>query len=175
MAYELAGNNLTVPNTFAALGFFQLLRFPLGFLPQIIMSAVSAKVALTRISGFLSATEVGGDKEDPGFVETGEVGRVRISGASFKWDEDAERDVTLRDINLDCKPGQLVMIVGAVGCGKSSLLSTLFRQITRLEGTVEVAGKLAYVPQTAWIMNETVRENVLMGKPMDEARCVSCS
>lgn len=142
-----------------------------GFLPQIILSAVSALVALRRIAGFLGNSEVGGD--DAAFSTNAPPGTVSIKNASFVWDKDADRDVTLRDINLECAPGQLTMIVGAVGCGKSSLLATLFRQITTLEGSVAVGGKIAYVPQTAWIMNETVRENVLMGQPMDETRCAS--
>jgi ATP-binding cassette, subfamily C (CFTR/MRP), member 1 len=171
-AYQLSGNDLTPAKTFTSLAFFTLLRFPLGFLPQIILSIVSARVALTRIAGFLGQSEVG--DSDPRYITYGTPGRVKITGASFKWDADSDRDTTLRDINLECSPGQLTMIVGAVGCGKSSLLATIFQQITRLEGTVEVGGAVAYVPQTAWIMNETIRENVLMGKPMDEDRCASC-
>ena len=143
-----------------------------GFLPQIILSSVSALVALRRIAGFLAHSEVGG--VDPDFSTDVTPGLVSIKNASFVWDKDSDRDVTLRDINLECKPGQLTMIVGAVGCGKSSLLATLFRQITRLSGSVAVGGRIAYVPQTAWIMNETVRENVLMGSPMDETRCAPC-
>lgn len=41
--------------------------------------------------------------------------------------------------------------------------------------SVQVGGRVAYVPQTAWIMNETIRENVCMGKPMDSKRCESAS
>lgn len=44
----------------------------------------------------------------------------------------------LEDINLKCLPGTLTMVVGAVGSGKSSLLATLFQQISRLQGTVKV-------------------------------------
>lgn len=45
---------------------------------------------------------------------------------------------TLRDINFKCEPGSLTMVVGAVGSGKSSLLATLFQQITLQEGSVKV-------------------------------------
>lgn len=34
----------------------------------------------------------------------------------------------------------------------------------------QVGGRLAYVPQQAWIMNATLKENVLFGKPFDEQR-----
>ncbi len=35
---------------------------------------------------------------------------------------------------------------------------------------VTVCGRLAYVPQQAWILNATVRENILFGLPYDAAR-----
>jgi ATP-binding cassette, subfamily C (CFTR/MRP), member 1 len=40
---------------------------------------------------------------------------------------------------------------------------------------LQVGGQVAYVPQTAWIMNETLRENILMGQPLDERRYVPFS
>lgn len=40
----------------------------------------------------------------------------------------------------------------------------------KLNGEIRVDGTLAIVPQQAWIYNGTVRENILFGQPMDEAR-----
>ena len=169
-SYSLAGNELSTQQVFTALPLFTLLRFPMGFLPSVVLAVVNVKVALRRIVDFLATTEIKSD--DAGYNTAGAPGTVTIKGGSFKWDlADDERATTLRNVDLHCAKGSLTMIVGAVGCGKSSLLATLFRQIPRLEGTVEVGGSLAYVPQTAWIMNETVRENILMGAPLDEARC----
>ena len=37
----------------------------------------------------------------------------------------------LSDITLDVKPGQLVGVVGAVGAGKSSVLSSILREVCR--------------------------------------------
>lgn len=65
--------------------------------------------------------------------------------------------MTLTDINLEARPGTLTMIVGGVGCGKSSLLSSLIGHISRLSGSVEVGGRIAYVAQSAWIMNATLQ------------------
>jgi ATP-binding cassette subfamily C (CFTR/MRP) protein 1 len=166
--YTAAGNKLTPAKVFTALPLFSLLRMPMGFLPSILLSIINCKVALKRISGFLAGGEV--TDEDPGFITSGVKGSVIIKDGFFKWDEDDNRPVTLRNINLHCKPGTLTMIVGAVGCGKSSVLGTLFKQIPRQSGSVEVGGSLAYVPQTPWIMNATIRENVLMGAEFAEDR-----
>ena len=48
-------------------------------------------------------------------------------------------------------------MVGAVGSGKSSLLSALLGEMKRTRGVVNVFGKVAYVPQQAWIQNTTLQ------------------
>jgi len=76
----------------------------------------------------------------------------------------------LRDIQLDAPPGSLTMIVGAVGSGKSSLLSALVGLMERRRGAAAMRGRVALVSQTAWIVNDTVQANVLLGAPFDAAR-----
>ncbi|XP_031596637.1 multidrug resistance-associated protein 5 [Oreochromis aureus] len=70
---------------------------------------------------------------------------------------------TLHRINLCIKKGSLVGICGGVGSGKSSLLSALLGQMTLLEGKVAVSGGFAYVSQQAWILNDSLKENILFG------------
>ena len=55
-------------------------------------------------------------------------------------------------------------VVGTIGSGKSSLLSALLGDMVRLEGEANVQGKVAYVPQQAWIRNATLRNNIIFGK-----------
>uniref|UniRef100_A0A8C5GV90 Uncharacterized protein n=1 Tax=Gouania willdenowi TaxID=441366 RepID=A0A8C5GV90_GOUWI len=66
--------------------------------------------------------------------------------------------------------GSLVGICGGVGSGKSSLLSALLGQMTLLEGNVAVNGGFAYVSQQAWILNDSLRENILFGNAYDSNR-----
>ncbi|KAF8977551.1 hypothetical protein BGZ46_007309 [Entomortierella lignicola] len=78
---------------------------------------------------------------------------------------------TLSDINLRIPEGNLIAIVGRVGQGKSSLLSSIMGEMYKNpKSTVTVYGDLAYVPQQAWIINATVRDNILFGKPFDQAK-----
>uniref|UniRef100_A0A672S2S7 Multidrug resistance-associated protein 5-like n=1 Tax=Sinocyclocheilus grahami TaxID=75366 RepID=A0A672S2S7_SINGR len=60
--------------------------------------------------------------------------------------------------------GLLLGVSGGVGSGKSSLLSALLGQMTLLGGSVAVNGDFAYVAQQAWILNDSLRENILFGK-----------
>ena len=51
-----------------------------------------------------------------------------------------------------------------VGSGKSALLSALLGDMTRTRGLANVRGRVAYVPQQAWIQNSSLRENITFGK-----------
>lgn len=74
---------------------------------------------------------------------------------------------TLHRIDQHIKRGSLVGICGGVGSGKSSLLSALLGQMTLLDGNVAVNGGFAYVAQQAWILNDSLKENILFGNEYD--------
>eukprot|EP00600_Ochromonadales_sp_CCMP1393_P017669 CAMPEP_0175031920 /NCGR_PEP_ID=MMETSP0005-20121125/21113_1 /TAXON_ID=420556 /ORGANISM="Ochromonas sp., Strain CCMP1393" /LENGTH=1650 /DNA_ID=CAMNT_0016292283 /DNA_START=12 /DNA_END=4964 /DNA_ORIENTATION=+ len=80
------------------------------------------------------------------------------------------RVLTLSRVNLQVCPGQLVSIVGAVGSGKSSMLSALLGDMRVCYGTVAVWGSVAYAAQVAFIQNSTLRENITYGLPFDEEK-----
>eukprot|EP00184_Porphyridium_aerugineum_P008362 CAMPEP_0184691344 /NCGR_PEP_ID=MMETSP0313-20130426/235_1 /TAXON_ID=2792 /ORGANISM="Porphyridium aerugineum, Strain SAG 1380-2" /LENGTH=1513 /DNA_ID=CAMNT_0027149041 /DNA_START=177 /DNA_END=4718 /DNA_ORIENTATION=+ len=103
--------------------------------------------------------------------------KERIAGTDTVRSSTAEEtvaveDITpvLQDINLTIAPGELVAIIGRVGSGKSSLAQAVLGEIKKLDGQVTVHGSVAYVPQTAWIFNGTLKENVLFGYPYDDQR-----
>ena len=57
----------------------------------------------------------------------------------------------LKQIDFKVPRGQLLAIVGAVGCGKTSLLQGLIGDMRKTEGSVRFGGSLAYCSQVAWI------------------------
>ncbi|XP_074448191.1 ATP-binding cassette sub-family C member 5 isoform X4 [Larus michahellis] len=77
---------------------------------------------------------------------------------------------TLYNIDFEIEKGKLVGICGSVGSGKTSLISAILGQMTLLEGSIAVNGTFAYVAQQAWILNATLRDNILFGKEYDEER-----
>ncbi|XP_054158370.1 ATP-binding cassette sub-family C member 2-like [Oppia nitens] len=76
---------------------------------------------------------------------------------------------TLIDINLDIGYGMFVAVVGGVGSGKSSLLSALIGDMELIDGSVNIAEgqTMAYVPQQSWILNATLKDNILFNKAYD--------
>ncbi|XP_014344305.1 multidrug resistance-associated protein 5 isoform X2 [Latimeria chalumnae] len=76
----------------------------------------------------------------------------------------------LHNIDFCIQKGKLVGICGSVGSGKTSLISAVLGQMTLLEGSIAVSGNFAYVAQQAWILNATVKDNILFGKDVNEER-----
>ncbi|KAG0330230.1 hypothetical protein BGZ99_007091 [Dissophora globulifera] len=77
---------------------------------------------------------------------------------------------TLRHVNLTIKDRTLTAVVGRVGQGKSSLLSAIIGEMYKIQGTIRVRGRVAYVPQQAWIFNATLRDNILFGNAFNQER-----
>ncbi|KAL7711246.1 ATP-binding cassette protein subfamily C member 1, partial [Lotmaria passim] len=96
--------------------------------------------------------------QDDGAVEGGDACHFQL----------VSRDL-LHDVNLIFPDSQLTMVIGATGCGKSTLLGALMGEYEVRKGEAWAAKSIAYVPQQPWIMNATVRDNILF---FDEERAV---
>ncbi|XP_038591350.1 canalicular multispecific organic anion transporter 2 isoform X1 [Micropterus salmoides] len=159
-------NILDAEKAFVSLSLFNILRFPLNMLPQVISSIVQASVSLNRIQNFLSHDEL-----DPNSVDrksTAAEFAVTVVSGKFTWAK--EDPPVLHNINVMVPQGSLLAVVGHVGCGKSSLISALLGEMEKLEGEVSIRGSVAYVPQQAWIQNATLRDNILFGNPYNEQK-----
>jgi ABC-type multidrug transport system fused ATPase/permease subunit len=93
---------------------------------------------------------------------------VVFDHASFRWDT-AESD-SLKDLDMEFRAGELVGVCGAVGAGKSTLLSAILGQVTRVSGNMTAYGRVSFVAQQPWILNMTMRDNILFGANVDEAK-----
>ena len=83
------------------------------------------------------------------------------------------KTLTLKKINFTVKEGEFVCIIGEVGSGKSSLIQALLNNMTQInkdESNIIINGSISYVPQEAWIQNDTLRNNILFYLPFDAQR-----
>ncbi|NP_001002971.1 multidrug resistance-associated protein 1 isoform X1 [Canis lupus baileyi] len=160
-------NILDAQKAFVSLALFNILRFPLNILPMVISSIVQASVSLKRLRIFLSHEELEPDSiERRPVKDGGGANSITVKNATFTW---ARSDPpTLSGITFSIPEGSLVAVVGQVGCGKSSLLSALLAEMDKVEGHVAIKGSVAYVPQQAWIQNDSLRENILFGRQLQE-------
>lgn len=158
---------LTTEIVFPALALFNLLTFPLAVLPMVITAIVEASVAIGRITDFLQAEELQSDAvtHGPAPQEMGEE-TVILRNGTFSWDRHQDRKA-LKDIDFTAYKGELTCIVGRVGSGKSSLLQSILGDLYKVQGRAEVRGTVAYASQQTWILNATVKENIVFGYRYD--------
>ncbi|KAJ3378261.1 Multidrug resistance-associated protein 1 [Entophlyctis sp. JEL0112] len=153
---------------FSTLALFNQLRQTIMWLPYNISFLGDSFVSFQRLQELMDAPEV----EFKPIVNSSAQYGVEIQDGEFAWEsEDSQSDMrtsTLRNINMKAPLGGLTAIVGAVGSGKSSLLSALISELKCINGTVVFSGSVGYASQQAWIVNATVRENIVFGRPFDE-------
>ncbi|KAJ3094386.1 hypothetical protein HDU97_008125 [Phlyctochytrium planicorne] len=84
---------------------------------------------------------------------------------------------TLRNLNIEVPEGGLTCVTGATGSGKSSLIQALLGEMKRLSGSAHLptvstfkGSNVAYVAQTSWLMNATIRDNICFGEAYDVIR-----
>ncbi|XP_057412548.1 ATP-binding cassette sub-family C member 9 isoform X6 [Balaenoptera acutorostrata] len=116
-------------------------------------------------------------------VETEDIA-IKVTNGYFSWGSGL---ATLSNINIRIPTGQLTMIVGQVGCGKSSLLLAILGEMQTLEGKVHWSNvnesepsfeatrsrnrySVAYAAQKPWLLNATVEENITFGSPFNKQR-----
>ena len=79
----------------------------------------------------------------------------------------------LKRVNFEIKPAELIAVIGGVGSGKSSLVNAILGEVKELAVRAEVHGKLAYFSQTPFLLNATLKANVLFShvdEPVDEEK-----
>ncbi|KAG5332701.1 L259 protein, partial [Acromyrmex heyeri] len=94
---------------------------------------------------------------------------ISIKNGSAKW-QDYEKENTLHNINIDVRPNELIAVVGQVGAGKSSLINVILKELRLHKGFIQINGKIAYASQEPWLFAESVRQNILFGRKMDQIR-----
>ena len=166
----------SLADVFVLLAFLNVIRFPISMLPYSISNCAEARIGMGRIEGFLLLNELKRHvNEDgipliPGQLTKEPAGTIIMRNASWRWNDSDQTNI-LSNININIKPGQLVAVIGNVGSGKSSLLSSMLGEMFASDGAhAECSGQVAYISQKAWIQNQSIRDNILFNLPYDEVR-----
>lgn len=196
VTYNALGGDMRASIVFTAIALTTHLRLPLMLIARTISSLADSRVSGARIDRFLAATEVQRIDQSPA-ASSGAA--ISVQNATMFWtDPDAKvvrvaeavnlrkrgqdpEDAAgappapavpaLRGLTFDVAPGELMAVVGPVGVGKSSLCAALLGELScKAGGSVSVSGSVAYVAQQAWILNDSLRRNVLFGRPYDAER-----
>ncbi|GAA5957930.1 hypothetical protein JCM10213_002262 [Rhodosporidiobolus nylandii] len=207
---------LTPSTAFASLAIWNELKFSLNVIPDVLQSALQCLVSLRRIEAYLSQPEIdhlNSSSPDPSpdtllvSPVQAEEPAVAFRKATVTWprqegqeqaeeDGDVGKNFELQDIEVEFPKGELSLICGRLGSGKTLMLLALLGEVDVLDGSVScprsspsaialpsldwesyltdenwiAPSQASFVPQQAWLQNASVRDNIIFGLPFREKR-----
>ncbi|XP_042072634.1 ATP-binding cassette sub-family C member 12-like isoform X4 [Haplochromis burtoni] len=192
LIHTLLGLPLKTSDAFTVVAIFTSMRFTFALMPIAVKALTDAFVSLKQLRKILLI-----QNPEPYLTQiAGSNSAVVMRNATLSWtkrsqsesppraanevtehnmdvtspNENVETLPTLRNISFTLPKGKLLGVCGNVGSGKTSLICSILEQMYLLQGSITADGTFAYVCQQAWIFHGTVRENILMGEPFDQAR-----
>ncbi|XP_017337542.1 multidrug resistance-associated protein 4 isoform X1 [Ictalurus punctatus] len=167
--YVLVGNTITASRVFMAVSLYTAVRLTVTlFFPAAIEKVSEASISIRRIKKFLLLDELVKHNVTIPQDENKEVSVV-VQDLICYWEKSLDVP-TLQNISFSLKMGQLLTVIGPVGSGKSSLLSTILGELPQDKGVVKVTGNLTYASQQPWMYPGTIRSNILFGKELQPQR-----
>jgi ABC-type multidrug transport system fused ATPase/permease subunit len=179
---------------FTAISLFNILRVPLDQLGDMIAHVQESKVSVDRVEEFLNEeeTEKYEQLRHDNLDEDGSQ-MIGFKNATFSWGgketpaDEMSTAFRLMDVNIKFEIGELNVIAGPTGSGKTSMLMALLGEMTLIKGKVFLPGgysredvqvdaetglteSVAYCAQQAWLVNANIKENILFAAPFDEKR-----
>lgn len=129
-------------------------------------SDTSASDSLSWAEKSQSRLILGNDKTITS-VPTSNANAICVDDGSFGWE--TGKEPLLSSIQMRIPQGKLTMIVGPVGCGKTTLLKALLGEVPALSGTIKLfAGDVSYCDQSPFHMNGTIRDTITTFSEYDD-------
>jgi len=198
LVYTLVEKKALIPSVaFTALSLFSLLRIPLDQLADMVAHVQESKVSVDRVEEYLNEPET--DKYNQLETERRDENGESVIGfdhGHFSWGAKDGEDFRMIDLDMRFQIGKLNVVIGPTGSGKTSLLMALLGEMTLLGGSVYLPGGhsredlkadpetgltegVAYCAQQAWLLNGTIKENIIFASRWDTTRykkvIVACS
>jgi ATP-binding cassette subfamily B protein len=173
----IAQGELSIGNFVALLIYVERLVFPTALLGFTISTYQRGEVSINRVEAILQT--------EPKIIDNSEsialpleqvVGHLKATHLSYGY-PGSDR-LALSDLNFEIQPGEMVAIVGPVGCGKSTLANALPRLLDLKPGQLwldgiditqlrihDLRGAIAYVPQDSFLFSTSIANNIRYGNP----------
>ena len=158
------------------------LQGTLGFVPVVFQDYFGARANASRMDEFLRRPE------QKNILGASPSSNVSFQNASIAWPSDEADSVdreekpytsphrfTLEGLNLNFPVGELSVVFGKTGSGKSLLLAAIIGEVELLTGTIDAPSMtngfpVAFVSQNPWLQNCTIKDNILFGNSFDKER-----
>ncbi|XP_067141332.1 ATP-binding cassette subfamily C member 4-like [Centruroides vittatus] len=167
LTFYLTGGKITAGLVFMTVSLtFNIYRSLFFALPQAVNQISEALLSIKRLQNFLLLEEKEESSETSDCEKSLDKCEVRLERISTSWNKDS--GLVLRDTSLHATSGDLIVVVGPVGSGKTSMLLAILGELPILSGRMNIKGRIAYASQEPWIFGGTIRDNILFGKDYDE-------
>lgn len=171
--HRIAAGEMTVGQFVQFNSYLAALTWPTIALGWMISMWQRGTAAMDRINEIFSSTPTIVDgATQPGALK----GHIELRNLTYRYGSDLP--AVLDNVSTEIKPGELVVIVGRTGAGKSSLLKALARMLEVEAGQIYMDGHdvttlplndirqtIGYAPQDAFLFSRTIFENVAFGQP----------
>ncbi len=174
---RLENGLITIGGLVALILYVERLVFPTALLGFTLNTFQLGQVSLERVEELLNRKPLIENPKNPIKLTNPISGKVEAKGLNIKYDNSDK--YILKDINFSIKPGELVAIVGPVGCGKTTLSRAIGRMIhvpkeqlfvdnidiTKIN-LDDLRKNIALVPQEGYLFTNTLAENLKYGEPL---------
>ena len=173
---QLESGLLTIGDLVALILFVERLVFPTALLGFTLNTFQTGQVSLERVEELLGRRPRVESPAEPVPPARERLGAVEARGLTIRY-EDSHREA-LRDVSFRIAPGELVAVVGPVGCGKTTLARALGRMAEVPAGQLFIDGvdvtalsladlraQVALVPQEGYLFTATLADNLRYGDP----------
>lgn len=173
----LSGTEISVASMFLIVSIANGTIAPLASISAYLGAEARSQVSVKRIADILKIKEKDMLLND----NTTKIGEIQVIDASFSWEDPINEAIfatpslqpakdIISDISFKISPGQFIGVVGEVGSGKTSLLLSMIGELNMTRGSIRKNGRIAYVPQEAVLINETLQNNITFGTDLLESR-----
>ena len=180
-SYVIQNNNIDITNLFTANQLIGSLCFPLMGIPMFLTEFMSNLISVDRIQKYLNQPDHNYTKHEDreSFLKDNiliDFQNLNFGLNNSNNDSKNNKDlILLNNINLKVKKGEFIIILGTTGSGKTCLINSILNNFEILNNSDKnikyiINGEISYNPQINWIMNDTIRNNILFFNKYDEKK-----
>lgn len=172
-------NKMTIGTLFVFDSIAEILYGNISSMVSLIMAFMRASVSFGRMDQLFNAEE----EECGNQTLTEPIQNILFEKVDFGYDKDNDNIDVLKNFNLELRRGETCAVIGRSGMGKSTLINLLMRFYKTDSGEIfinniklkdiilpQIREKIIVVYQENFIINDTVRENIVFGHNVDENR-----